>query len=502
MTINKFISKKHIALLLYVALSLFILFCLFKSFKQFYGFSLDGDIIESVVPLPGVQKIFDDPSGIKTIINNDKHLGPNRFFAHYSTYKVFRELPILLQNFCDPVESLYYTAAISKLFMLIMLLFLLSVIISGKRKIFSLKFILIIAVLIPFFQINQGNLAHEMGIIDSSITYSFFYALPLVFVLAYYIPLCFTLLHEQKFKMSPFLVILWIIIAIISCFNGPIYPPTILIINSILFLHLFIKNWGKYKNKFLFKRAVSVFKSIGKQNLLLLLPISFLALYSVFLGTFNNAFSEQQLSLKDLYMILPKGILNTFTSSSYIIIISLLTINYLILYFKYKTDIKYKKAICLYRFLIIFSAIYILLLPLGGYREYRPYILRCDTIIPITVLSLITICYGFIFILKKQMEEKRKYFFKGSYILLFLSVFIFLTIKNKNKVYNECEKASIYTIMQSKEDIVALEQDCIIIGWYPTIIRDPRETTNHSKLFCLWNITQKPKLFYCSSKKQ
>jgi hypothetical protein len=455
---------------------------------------LDGDVAESVLPYPGVQKTFDDPIGIKTIVNNDKHWGPNRFFSHYFLHKTFSEIPFLLQNFCDPIESVYYTAAIAKLMMLIILLFLLTVIVNGKANIFSLKFIVTAAILIPFFQINGKHLYRGIGIIDQSISYSFFYAMPLMFLLSYYVPIFLEFLHDKKVKMNWALIILWTIFAIISCFSGPTIAPTILIVNLILLLYMFIKKWRTDESRFSLKKVFKTLKIIPKRTYLFLLPISFLALYSLFLGTYNNAFSAIQLSLKDLYLVLPKGVWKAFTSIPYLMIIGLLIINYLIAFYKYKGIPQFRKILGLYRFLIVFSLIYILLLPLGGYRPYRPYILRYDTIIPVTVLSIITVCYTFLFIVKQFETDKWKRFLKTIYLSIYIIVFILFLYRNKIWVYNECEKSSLYTIAQSKENIVALDNDCGVIGWEPLV--NPQQSKSYAELMYFWNITDTVKLYY------
>ena len=487
--------KQPFKIILYIALLVFIVFDLSNSFKQYCGATLDGDIAESVLPYAGVQKTLDDPTGIKTIINNDKHLGTNRFFSHYFLYKTLRELPCFLQNFCEPIESVYLSIAIVKLAMQVLLLFLMSVIVSGKIRLFSLKFIIAAAFLIPFFQTNGRALSNEIGIISNSVTYSFFYPLPFIFLLLYYIPLCFELLHNKKIKMNWILIILWTVFAIVSCFSGTLNSPVILITNLILFLYIFIKNWKVSENQSFLKRSFSTLKIIPKRIYLFLVPISFLALYSIFLGTYNNAYSEVQLSLKELYLLLPKGILNSFfISVSYSIILFLLLVNFLIIFFKYKNEPQSKKIIDLYKFFVVFLFLYVLLLPLGGYRPYRPLLLRFDTIMPITILSILTITYGFLFILKKLLIEKWTYYLKIVYPALFLMIMVFFTFRDNIVIRNECEKSSLYIIANSKEDIVILENDCSVVGW--ETIYNPEDSKPYGELLYLWKITDKPKRYY------
>ena len=63
-------KKKTLRIVLYAVILIFILFDLSNSFKQYYAARLDGDIAESILPYPTIQKTFDDTTGIKTIINN------------------------------------------------------------------------------------------------------------------------------------------------------------------------------------------------------------------------------------------------------------------------------------------------------------------------------------------------------------------------------------------------------------------------------------------------
>ena len=486
--------KKTAKIFIYSILLLFILLGLARSFRHYYVARLDGDIAESVLPYPPIQKIFDDPVGIKTIINNDKHQGPNRFFSHYFLHKTFRILPQFLQNFTEPIESVYLTAAVAKIMMQILILFLFVMIINGKLKIFSLSFIGTAAFLIPFFHTNGKYLAHEIGILDNSVSYCFFYALPLIFLLIYYLPIFYERIHHKKIKMNWFLILLWFMIAIMACFSGPLNAPVILITNFLLFLHLFYRNWKTHIVTSFYLRIKICIQKIDKRFYLFLFPIAFLALYSSFLGTYNNVYADVQLSLIERYRVLPKGIFKSFTTVSYIIFLVILLSNYLIVSLKYKQDSQAKIIFGLYRFLIVFSVLYIILLPLGGYRPYRPLILRYDTIIPITVLSIITICYTSIFILKKLKTEKSKYYLKFVYPSVFLIILCFFLIRNKTYFHNECEKPSLYIIANAQEDTVVLYNDCRVVGWEP--IYNPEESRNYGELLYLWNITDKPKLYY------
>ena len=518
---RKFITKKKSTrTILYAILLAFIVFDLSYSFKQYRGATLDGDIADCVLPGLCIQKLFDDPTGVKTIINNDKHLGTNRFFTHFFMYKTFREIPLFFQKFCDPINSVYYTSAVAKLAMQIMILLLLAIIVNGNFRLFAFKFILITAIILPFFQTNGNLLVREIGIIDPSITYSFSYALPLIFVLLYYLPLFLELLHNKKIKMNWFLIVLWAVFAIISCFSGPLNSPIILITNFILLGYLFIKNWSSGSKNFsrhaelvsaspakggiagqahndgsILSKIFTSIKKIDSRMYWFLIPISVIALYSTFLGTYIDAYEDIKPSLKELYLLLPKGIFNSFINFiSYSIILFLLVANYLIIRLKHKNNEQSKKIMNLYKFLLVFSIIYLLLLPFGGYRPYRPLLLRYDTILPITIFSIITICYAIQFILQQLQPEKWKNVLKITYCLVIFLILLFFTYKDQIYIYNECEKSSLYMISNSKEDIIVLENDCSVVGWFP--VYTPEESKYYGELLYLWKITDKPKLYY------
>jgi ABC-type uncharacterized transport system permease subunit len=113
--------------------------------------------------------------------------------------------------------------------------------------------------------------------------------------------------------------------------------------------------------------------------------------------------------------------------------------------------------------------------------------------LPVTVISIITIAYTFIFIIKQLKTEKWKYYLKTIYFSVFFLLLLFFLIRNTTYVFNECEKNALYTIANSKENIVALENDCPVVSWEP--LYTPKESKNYGTLLYLWNITNTEKLF-------
>jgi hypothetical protein len=195
----------------WVIILLLILADSFYSFNQFYHTKLDGDLARGLVPEDNFKQILTDPFGYNIIVNNKSYGGTNRFFIHWTGYKYFRTVPFLLQKFVSPVDSIYLSCAIAKLFIQMLLVFLISLYASLSNS-FNWKGCLFVSFLIiPLFQTNGYN--SYMGVIDKSISYSFSYALPIACLLFYFLPFYFVSVKGYSFRLP-------IIINILICGGG------------------------------------------------------------------------------------------------------------------------------------------------------------------------------------------------------------------------------------------------------------------------------------------
>lgn len=136
-----------------------------------------------------MKPLFNSPTGLDVILGDQKYHNPNRFFSHWIYNRYFDSTPFLLQKFTNPIQSIYLTSAISKIIFQILLIYLLSMFITGKRNVFKLDFIIAAVLITPLFQTNGYR--SYMGIIDSSITYTFFYAMPFILLMLYFSPFIF-----------------------------------------------------------------------------------------------------------------------------------------------------------------------------------------------------------------------------------------------------------------------------------------------------------------------
>jgi hypothetical protein len=266
--------------IIYIFLIITLVTDLSYSFLQYYNTPFDGDIAGGVIPADDVQKILDDPFGFNVITNNTTHPNPNRFFAHLFFKAYFQNVPLLLQNFVSPIESIYLSAAIIKLIVHIIILFCLSFFITKTFSVTKYDFILVAILLTTLFQAYGYT---SLRIIDIATTYVFFYSLPLAIFLIMCV-IIFPIIKNPKQKVKLLKIIVLFGFSIILPFNGPLIPPIILICSLVYFIYytiFFIKRRKETK--------ISVFKSFINE-----LP-TLLIIFFVFLNLLFGLFLQMQI---------------------------------------------------------------------------------------------------------------------------------------------------------------------------------------------------------------
>lgn len=469
---------------------LFLLWDFTHSFIQYDRAVLDGDVAESVVPTPYMEQTMEDPLGIKTVINKDLHHNPNRFFSHWIFQKIYRITPLALQSFMDPIDSVYATGGITKLSMHILLIILIYIAVTGRINFLTKEFIIIACILTPLFQAN--GFVRTMGIIDPSVPYCFFYAMPSIFLILYFLPMILEFYHGRIVRLNVVMILIWSVLAIVICFSGPLNPGIVLIISMMAVVQNLWKNWHSLGKGVWWKRLILSIKKIPKKYYIYLLPISLISLYSLYVGTFNTAGADPGFTTGVLYQKLPEGLVKQFCNIPWLFLTVPLIFNFIIIKTRFKDNPNSKKLFTALKWVAVFSVIFILLLPLGGYRSYRPYVLRYDTIMPVTLAVFFLFAGTTIFLLKEAVKWKKIYFTSVAFVFLVLFTIADLSTKK----HNQCEKESLAMIAQSEEDIVALPNDCWVLAWMP--LAKPEESYYFGIMLQMWRVTDKPKLYYNS----
>jgi hypothetical protein len=446
---------------------------------------LDGDMVAGIIPTDDVNLILEDPFGVSVITNDAIYSNPNRFFAHWTFFNYFNYMPIWLQNFTNPIESIYLACAIAKIFIQVSIMTLLALYITGKQKIFDGDLLTAVILIIPLFQTNGYR--GTMGIIDPSITYTFFYALPCALLLLFYLPFYSDSINKTSILKIKIVKILLFVLAVIIVFNGALNTGVILIITLLFGSNCFFKT---SVNLSFGKKTFQAFIIASKTNLFFFIFVSILSLYALYIGKNNAIFLGKTITIGQRYSRIPIGINTVITQNiGYQMLIVFISINLIIL-FRYYHDSETKKTIRMFGWIGLFAIIYLLLLPLGGYKEYRPNILRYDTIMPVTI--------GFIFIYAKSSYQLLKYLkgkFKMIYLILLIIFSYKFTIADKPEINNnDHEKLALEKISKSNKKVVFIEDNCTIISWEK--ITDPRKSASIGQLLKRWKITSDNKEFY------
>jgi hypothetical protein len=265
------------------------------------------------------------------------------------------------------------------------------------------------------------------------------------------------------------------LVALPLCLSGPLIAPTVLLVGAGISL-LRLNAW--YGPKRIRLRALDV-------GLVILLLSG---LYSFYLGTFNVENDKLWLPYGERYLRLMEGTARVFyRKPGFILLAIMLGINYYLLRRMTYRDTNLLGAI---RFLTLFSLIYLLLLPLGGYREYRPYFIRWDTFLPVTVSAMILLGSSTVVLLNRLPTAPRRNLLVG-----LVAVSVFFTLQDLyNPRANACERTALKELSQKKSKIVVLTQDCSVLSW--ETIRDKNESYSKGVMLQRWGITDGRKLYF------
>lgn len=461
------------------------------SFCQFYHQQFDGDFVPIIAPSKHYETILENPFGKKVLLDKAEYAGTSRFFSHKILQVYGKIAPLWLQKLLSPVDSLYAAGALSKILVQFALIFLLSIYVCRHFKFWHLDFLGIFLLITPFFQ-TYGYF-HNMGIIDASVTYLFFYALPIAGLLLFLLPFYLTHFGDVNKNYFPWWIKIGLIILAISMpLSGPLIAPLGMMICGFVFLAFILKEVPKAK---FFERI--------KTNLLSIKP-TFWAYFSLFflmcvyawwLSSFNLENGEA-LPYFEAISSLFSGLWFILTTKLGVpLLIFLMGLNYFLLKkTSYHLPPKLTKHHYLSKSLLVgiwlFLFLYLAILPLGGIREYRPNIIRHDTFIPVTLGLIFTVGLG-TKLLSLNLKPKIKRLYFSALILVGL---IFTLADSSNFDNNKCERNALEKLAKTQENTYALPANCTFFSW------DENESKEllklNSRLLQHWNITEKEILLF------
>ena len=301
----------------YILMLIVLLADLGYSFYQHYHMPLYGDMADVVMPSPGkgYYQVLHDPFGLNALLKNEIYPNPNRFFAHWTTSEYFLNVPLLLQKLTDPIDSIYLSCAIAKIIIQVLIIYLLAVYISNTGNVLKPGFILAAILVTPFFQ--TSGFARTIGIIDQSVIYAFFYALPLGLLLIFFLPFYKMIFNKRTLKFNLVVIILLVSMILFLSLNGPLVPGVVLIACPLSLMSLWLKNYRQMDGiRPSLKKGLHAFKEIPGLINFFFIGFCILSLYSLYIGHNNSLNIGSYIPLMERYSALPTGIYNLISKKS------------------------------------------------------------------------------------------------------------------------------------------------------------------------------------------
>jgi hypothetical protein len=467
------------------ALLLLLLDLTYVFYQQYHG-PIDGDLTATVLPSPEYSDVLHDPFGLKILLHNAHFAGAGSFVFFWTVSNYFKTTPFFFQLFASPIDSIYLSCALAKIVVLALFIYLLSVYISGQYKIFNKNFLLAAVLIIPLFQ--TGGYCWVMGVIDPSTVGFFGYSFAMLLVVAFFLPFFMSLFYERKLQFSYLTTVLLLLFALINIFLSILNGPLMILICSFMLMEQWRQAMVANKSIRLTERILISLKQLPRNSIYGLIFITVFSLYHFYIATNNLESANYQIPLWQRYTRLPYGILHTFGSKPFVMLLTMITINVIVI--RKRTDLVAQKILRLLVWIGIFSFIIIVTLPLGGYRFYRPEIIRRDAIIPVTIALIGFYGLSTFYVLKNiTIQHKRIYLY-----MVIIPLVHFALVNTYNMPDNSCEKSALMQLAASKEKIVLLDQDCTIMSWFK--VTDYKESKTNAQMFKYWNITREEKYYY------
>jgi hypothetical protein len=397
----------------------------------------------------------------------------------------WRHMPLLLQQFMSPISSLYATQALFNTVVQALLLYVMGWYATGTRRLSSLKLWLAMALMIPFFQTTGYN--RQMAIMDNAVTYNFFYALPLLLLLLLLWPLYRATMQGQPVRLSGLQLAAMLPLGVVLALSGPIITGTILV--------LLLGVSAYTASQRLRQPARQWLRGLPWRVVLLWGWLCALCLYSLYIGRNNSEnITTAIVPVAERYQLVPLGVFYTLTSrlGMPLLVLGCLVNVWLLRRLLPPTPANRRFGLAL-RWLGLFAAVYCLLLPLGGYRPYRHYILHHDCIVPITVG--LVIFYGLSAVhLLTQLRGRAQHWYMGAVVVV-AAIYLNADRRLYATLDGVRERQHLEMLAAAgPAPVVQLPYKRTVLTWDP--VNEPLSSLTSAEMLHYWGVTKDIKLYY------
>jgi hypothetical protein len=460
---------------LFGILVLFLCVDLLTSAYHYYHLSFDGDLTKIGTPIKWYEAIMQDPFGIHAVTTGEMYSGAGRYMCHWFTVFWCKYVFDLIHTFvANPVVSIYIMTASIAMLVHVMFLWIVMLYVRVIKPLDRFYTIFLWCFATIFIQ--YGDYYHSIGIIDRSPSYIFFYGLQLMFLAFYFYPF-FKLFHQSENRFSILTHIFLIIASIYLAFSSVLVQPVFFVLLAVLFVaYLLFRKDTKWNHFFKNKSVILHF------SLFFLLCV-----YAFYVSKYNSERTSIT-TVSERYYLLLKGIYYLLTYDLALPFIGLLLgFNYYLI--RKNNQSEWLKHFNRNYILIgLFAFLYIGLLPLGGYRTYRPFIVRYDTFLPVT-LALVYLCVSTTMYLLSSLQWTNQTKGYVVFIATFMLIFTYVD-RNLEQNNNACQHEVLYYMHRNHDTIIPMPLHCNVGTWNTTDYHDQEVMITLNKLYKQWDIIE------------
>ncbi len=456
------------------------------TYAQSMRLTLDGDLAAIVVPRADYAPVLHDPLGWQVLRTGAWYAAPNRFFSHLLMREYCLRVPLALQAVVSPITSVYMALALLNVLVQALLLYVLAWYATGTRSWCSQRLWVAMVLLAPFFQVTGYN--GQMAILDNAFTYNFFYVIPLLLLLVLLWPLFRAAYYQQPLRLGWLRLIAMLGLTVVLALSGPIIGGVSLVLIAGVSLRLVRQRW----------RLGAWRQQAARPEALVWGWLALWCVYSLYIGRHNTENLLAILPLAKRYQLVPYGVFYQLTSKLGLplLVLGCLANAWLIRRWLPPTPAARRIGQVL-RWLGWFALVYVALLPLGGYRDYRPLILRHDSILPITLGLMVFYALSATHLLRALPRPGLRWYQAALVAMALIFTYADRQLARYND--NACERRMLALLAQpGGGPVVRLPEACPILSWAP--ITDPRQSITNAELLQYWHITSRYKLYYYSGK--
>lgn len=461
--------NRKLSIVVTALLALALLVHLVLSALHYYHLPIDGDYPRIGLPFRWYEDVMADPWGFQATWHGKMYAGAGRYFCHAANYVWFHKVYAFIHSLVsDPIKSVYLTTASAAMVVHGLFLWVVQGYVFVQKNSGWFHRVLLLLLSSVFIQYNA--LYESIGLIDRSPSYIFFYGLPLMLMALFFMPL------YRAYQKNNAVSLRWTLMACV--FALPLSLSSVLVqpiyfvacaVGALAWFHPMASKWRA------FLKQPRVYIGLGVFLLC--------CLYAFYVARFNSE-KNTSIELGQRYLLLFKGLWHL-VSRNWIwpVLLAFVGLNTFLL--KYLSPSVRQAVYHRGMVLGLFVMLYIFLLPLGGYRSYRPLIVRYDVIIPVSLAAIYFYLHSSMKLLAHLAIETKKNYVWG---IGLMSIGLFASSFPLKLKAHEEQKQVLLHLMQQTDTLVPMPTHCNVGTWSTNDYNDEYIMDMLTRSFRAWGV--------------